>query len=85
MAEKKVAQAQDQAQEKKAYKRRTKEEQIADLDKKIQYHLTCIDSLNNQKEGILQGSMKEKRKALLDKVKDMTLEEMAEKLGVSLA
>lgn len=70
--------------------RRTKEELIAEIETKIQYHKDCIIKLEAKKEGILNPKYTRGRGRglpyIFGQAKKMGLsaEEVAEKLGISL-
>lgn len=69
---------------------RSKEERIAEIDKKIAFHKEKVTMLEAKKESILnpkpRGGRKKGMNTVLSKAKDlgMTPEEIAEKLGISL-
>lgn len=56
---------------------------IQEIERKIKYHENCIAKLKAQKAKLSQPSRKQMT-ALLSKVEGMTMEEIAEKLGVKL-
>ena len=56
---------------------------LEELDRKIRYHQSCIEKLEAQKAKLSQPSRKQMT-ALLSKVEGMSMEEIAEKLGVKL-
>lgn len=75
--------------EEKKRVRRTKEELVAEVEKKINYHKECIVALEEKKERILNPKTRKKTltvKRILDYAKSegMTLEQVAEKLGVNI-
>lgn len=66
--------------------RRTTEEIVAEIDKKIQYHTDCIAALKAKKENALKPKTRKARlttKKILDYAKSqgMTVEDIAKKLG----
>lgn len=69
---------------------RSKEERIAELDKKIAFHKEKVTMLEAKKEAILnpkpRGGRKKGMNTVLSKAKEMgmTPDEIAEKLGISL-
>ncbi len=69
---------------------RTSGERIAEIDKKIVYHKDCISKLEKKKKAILEPKKRERKitsmNGLVNKAKKsgMTLEEMAEKLGIKI-
>jgi len=68
-------------------KRRTKQEIIASIDEKIQYHKEHIATLEEKKERLLNPPVKEKSMAQVIKEikeKGFTKEQIAEKFGVEL-
>ena len=69
-------------------KHRSKEEIIADLDSKIEYHKKCIEALEAKKHATLNPTPRKKRmsqKALVEAIKasGISMEEIAKKLGVT--
>lgn len=69
--------------------RRTREEIVADIDKKISYHKEKITALELKKENVLNPKPRKKTltmKSILNfaKSEGMTLEQVAEKLGVDI-
>ncbi len=56
---------------------------IQEIERKIQYHENCIAKLKAQKDKLNQPSRRQIT-ALLSKVEGMTMEQIAEKLGVQL-
>lgn len=56
---------------------------IQEIDRKIQYHESCIAKLKARKAKLNQPNRKQIT-ALLSKVEGMTMEEIADKLGVKL-
>lgn len=56
---------------------------IQEIDRKIQYHEDCIAKLKAKRAKLTQPSRRQLT-ALLAKVEGMTMEEIAEKLGVTL-
>lgn len=56
---------------------------IQEIERKIQYHEDCIAKLKARKAKLNQPSRKQIT-ALLSQVEGMTMEEIAEKLGVKL-
>lgn len=73
----------------KKFVRRLPEERAAEIDKKIATHRETIKKLEQKKSDILNPKPRltkaEKMKFILDKAKDsgLSVEEMAERLGVS--
>ena len=67
---------------------RPKEERIAIIDQSIEFHKKAIEKLEQKKKNILnpksRTSTKTQMKTLLNKIQEsgMTIEEIAEKLGV---
>ena len=66
--------------------RRTKEEIVADIDKKIQHHKDCIVALEEKKVRVLSPKPRKKAlsmKQILDysKSQGMTLEDVAKLVG----
>lgn len=67
---------------------RPKEERIAIIDQSIEFHKKAIEKLEQKKQNILnpksRTSTKTQMKTLLNKIQEsgMTIEEIAEKLGV---
>ena len=66
---------------------RTKEERIADLDAKIEYHKKAIASLEDKKKAILTPKTRKGRVGMssvvrLAKEKGLSAEEIIEKLGL---
>lgn len=69
--------------------RRTTEQIVAEIDEKIAYHERCIETLKVKKADALTPKARKKRataKNILDKAKEngLTMEEIAEKLGIEL-
>lgn len=69
--------------------RRTTEEIVAELDKKIEYHKNCISQLEIKKENALKPKTRRNRLTLkkiteFAKNNGMSLEEIAKKLGYEL-
>lgn len=69
--------------------RRTKEQLIADIDKKIEYHKSQIVKLEEKKVQVLTPRSRKKSlsaKSILDYAKSngMTLEDIASKLGYKI-
>ena len=69
--------------------RRTREERVADIDSKIQYHKDCIASLKKKKEEILNPQKRmtkaQRMKTIMNKAQaTMTPEEIADKLGITI-
>lgn len=56
---------------------------IQEIERKIKYHENCIAKLKAQKDKLNQPSRRQIA-ALLSKVEGMTMEQIAEKLGVQL-
>ena len=71
-------------------KTRTKEERIAEIDKKIEAHKKSISALEAKKEAILNPKPRTRKtksfNAVIAKAKEagLTPEQIAEKLGVKL-
>lgn len=68
---------------------RSAEERIAELDSKISFHKNAIEKLEKRKEDIRNPKKRRGRVGVLSIVKaakesGMTVEEMAEKLGIDL-
>lgn len=76
--------------ERKSPVRRSAEERIAEIDKKIAAHEANIATLKKKKEAILNPKPRRSKaagmKALITKAKEsgMTNEQIAEKLGITL-
>ena len=69
--------------------RRTKEEIVFEIEKKIQYHKECIVALEQKKERTLNPKTRKKSltmKKILDfaKSEGMSIEDIAEKVGFKL-
>lgn len=69
--------------------RRTREEIVSDIDKKISYHKEKIVSLELKKENVLnpktrKKSLTVKRVLEIAKSEGMTPEDIAEKLGLNI-
>lgn len=70
-------------------KTRSKEERIAELDKKIAHHKQCIDTLEKKKETVLHPKTRTKKSksvnTIIAKAKELGLsnDEIAEKLGIT--
>lgn len=56
---------------------------LQEIERKIKYHEACIEKLKAKKARLSQPSRKQMT-ALLAKVEGMSMEEIAEKLGVKL-
>ncbi len=56
---------------------------MQEIERKIRYHQDCIEKLKARKAKLSQPSRRQLT-ALLSRVEGMTMEEIAEKLGVTL-
>ena len=64
--------------------RRTKDEIVASIDSKIAYHQDCIKKLEEKKSKILTPKTDARQIAKLIKASGLTVDEVAEKLGVKI-
>lgn len=64
--------------------RRTKDEIVASIDSKIAYHQDCIKKLEEKKSKILTPKTDARKIAKLIKESGLTMDEVAEKLGVKI-
>jgi len=64
--------------------KRTKEEMLADIDKRIEYHLYCIERLKMQKEEMLTPKITYKDVLAGAKEKGLTPAQVAEILGITV-
>ena len=56
---------------------------MQEIERKIRYHEECIEKLKARKAKLIQPSRRQ-MEVLLSRVEGMTMEEIAEKLGVTL-
>lgn len=75
-------------EEQKKRQRKSKEELLKEINKKIEHHEKCLANLKKKKEDILNPKISKaaQAKLLLEKVeeKGLDLEEVAKKLGITL-
>lgn len=68
---------------------RSKEERVAELDKKIAYHKQCVTTLEAKKESVLNPKSRKRGSrsvnTIISKAKEagLTNEQIAEKLGIT--
>lgn len=64
--------------------KKTKEEIIIEIDQKIAYHQGCIKTLEDKKKKLLSPKPDARKIARLIKESGLTLEEIADRLGVRI-
>jgi hypothetical protein len=63
------------------------EERLADINTKIEYHKSCIETLENKKEAVMHPVKKINAAKLIAKAKEkgLTDEQIMKKLGVEIS